>query len=418
MCVGKGGSKSSIDQIYSAARKHWERSNCTPNPVYHNSIELLRKAKTREENMSVEFRKQAIAMPIEIMKKLATHLKDSDEIEQGERFLRSYYWCLFVVAFQGFFRIDEVAQLKISHVKLKENEVVINVYFRKTGVSNVKQVYPRVLKNADELAISVWDAVSRFMNLYPKEGNDNGNSFFFPSVRISGKELVLDRSVPFAHDVVKAKLNNLLTENDLVDPVTEFYTLHTFRRGGAMYRFQYAEQRFPLTGILYWGGWSKSESLYTLASYLLEERLVKETTHSYLLRDLNQEPTQNNREVVGAASNFQFATDLSLSHISAAVDSKLAASNLELATKVANLSTSFSSQFESLKEKLTLFIPRFRVDEPLEMEPLEEVCEDRISIKSPNESNAVDQIVSQQIISVHKKAPTTVRCRVVPKITS
>ncbi|EGZ18819.1 hypothetical protein PHYSODRAFT_500300, partial [Phytophthora sojae] len=51
-----------------------------------------------------------------------------------------------------------------------------------------------------------------------------------------------------------------------------WFTSHTFRRGGAQYRFMYAKpaRRWSLRMIKWWAGWSVSESTETLVRYLLD----------------------------------------------------------------------------------------------------------------------------------------------------
>ena len=37
------------------------------------------------------------------------------------------------------------------------------------------------------------------------------------------------------------------------------FTTHCFRRGGAQYRFMWAERKWSLKAVKWWGGWSSSE---------------------------------------------------------------------------------------------------------------------------------------------------------------
>ena len=54
-----------------------------------------------------------------------------------------YFWWLFVIAFQGLFRIDEVVNLAVGNVRFFDDQVTITVPFRKTGPSNLKLRFPR-----------------------------------------------------------------------------------------------------------------------------------------------------------------------------------------------------------------------------------------------------------------------------------
>lgn len=49
------------------------------------------------------------------------------------------------------------------------------------------------------------------------------------------------------------------------------FTTHCWRRGGAQYRFMFADVRWSLTVVTWWGGWAKGEKLGAITRYLLEE---------------------------------------------------------------------------------------------------------------------------------------------------
>jgi hypothetical protein len=39
------------------------------------------------------------------------------------------------------------------------------------------------------------------------------------------------------------------------------FTTHCFRRGGAQHRFMWADQKWSLKAVKWWGGWSSSENV-------------------------------------------------------------------------------------------------------------------------------------------------------------
>ncbi|KAJ6480027.1 hypothetical protein C8R47DRAFT_1186705 [Mycena vitilis] len=59
------------------------------------------------------------------------------------------------------------------------------------------------------------------------------------------------------------------------------YTTHSFRRGGAQYRFMFAPlgKRWSLSVIRWWGGWASGEHVDTLMKYLLDSLQSYETGH-------------------------------------------------------------------------------------------------------------------------------------------
>ncbi len=60
------------------------------------------------------------------------------------------------------------------------------------------------------------------------------------------------------------------------------YTTHCFRRGGAQHRFFYAKNKWNLTEVKAWGGWSKGERNNTIVQYLLDDYMAKEMDSTFL----------------------------------------------------------------------------------------------------------------------------------------
>lgn len=98
------------------------------------------------------------------------------------------------------------------------------------------------------------------------------------------------------------------------------YTSHCFRRGGAQYRFMYANRKFPLNLVRQWGGWSQGESIGTITKYLFQEILNKETSISDLLDpDINSSEFTLLDETCESVSRHHYETRTGLSEILAEV---------------------------------------------------------------------------------------------------
>ncbi|KAJ7764215.1 hypothetical protein B0H16DRAFT_1718156 [Mycena metata] len=63
------------------------------------------------------------------------------------------------------------------------------------------------------------------------------------------------------------------------------FTTHCFRRGGAQYRFLWADRRWSLKVVKWWGGWSSNENVGTLMRYLLQELMAYEEGFSDIMMD-------------------------------------------------------------------------------------------------------------------------------------
>ncbi|KAJ7593936.1 hypothetical protein C8J56DRAFT_777258 [Mycena floridula] len=73
--------------------------------------------------------------------------------------------------------------------------------------------------------------------------------------------------------------------------LTDKYTTHSFRQGGAQYRFMFAPvgKRWSLAVIRWWGGWSAGEHVDTLIKYLLDELQHYENYHGNALHPIATE---------------------------------------------------------------------------------------------------------------------------------
>jgi hypothetical protein len=54
------------------------------------------------------------------------------------------------------------------------------------------------------------------------------------------------------------------------------FRTHCFRCGGAQYRFMWAEWKWNLKAVKWWGGWLSSENVGTIMQYLLDELMLYE----------------------------------------------------------------------------------------------------------------------------------------------
>ncbi|KAJ6458538.1 hypothetical protein C8R45DRAFT_843762 [Mycena sanguinolenta] len=77
--------------------------------------------------------------------------------------------------------------------------------------------------------------------------------------------------------------------------LTKSYTTHSFRRGGAQYRFMWAPlgKRWSLQIVRWWGGWASGEQVDTLMRYLMDSLQSYETGHSDALCPISREADQS-----------------------------------------------------------------------------------------------------------------------------
>ncbi|KAF8695767.1 hypothetical protein AX14_001656 [Amanita brunnescens Koide BX004] len=106
--------------------------------------------------------------------------------------------------------------------------------------------------------------------------------YIFPYIASNG-QVHVNRAI--SHDHVQAMITEFTTQAGL----EKRYTTHCFRRGGAQYRFLFAEPRWPLRIIRSWGGWASGEHVDTLMKYLFNSLQDIESDHRDALCPVQRE---------------------------------------------------------------------------------------------------------------------------------
>ncbi|KAH9830800.1 uncharacterized protein C8Q71DRAFT_842312 [Rhodofomes roseus] len=102
--------------------------------------------------------------------------------------------------------------------------------------------------------------------------------YLFPVIGPNG---IIQPHLPVSHDTVQKLLDHFTSAAGIAQKVNGNFTTHTFRRGGAQFRFMLApaEERWTLARVRWWGGWAKGEHRDTLIRYLLDELYMYEESH-------------------------------------------------------------------------------------------------------------------------------------------
>ncbi|TFY52689.1 hypothetical protein EVJ58_g9871 [Rhodofomes roseus] len=102
--------------------------------------------------------------------------------------------------------------------------------------------------------------------------------YLFPVIGSNG---IIQPHLPVSHDTVQKLLDYFTSAAGIAQKVNGNFTTHTFRRGGAQFRFMLApaEERWTLARVRWWGGWAKGEHRDTLIRYLLDELYMYEESH-------------------------------------------------------------------------------------------------------------------------------------------
>ncbi|KAG1901248.1 uncharacterized protein F5891DRAFT_1144993 [Suillus fuscotomentosus] len=103
--------------------------------------------------------------------------------------------------------------------------------------------------------------------------------YIFPAIGANG---IVHCGEPISHDTVQAWIDEATTEAGIPRGAGDNFTTHTYRCGGAQWRWMFAPigQRWTLARVRWWGSWAENENHDTLIRYLLDELSTYENDHS------------------------------------------------------------------------------------------------------------------------------------------
>lgn len=82
--------------------------------------------------------------------------------------------------------------------------------------------------------------------------------YIFPGVASTGQ---LKLGEPTTRNGIERLLEMVTAGSGVMEGRNGKFTTHCFRRGGAQYRFMWAEQKWSLKAVKWWGGWSSNENV-------------------------------------------------------------------------------------------------------------------------------------------------------------
>ncbi|KAK7050285.1 hypothetical protein R3P38DRAFT_3606265, partial [Favolaschia claudopus] len=110
------------------------------------------------------------------------------------------------------------------------------------------------------------------------------DDYIFPYIASNG-------TIHAKREMTLQMCQDLITEFTVAAQLEKTYTTHSFRRGGAQYRFMFAPlgKRWSLNIVRWWGGWAIGEHVDTLMKYLLDSLQSYETGHADALCPVQNE---------------------------------------------------------------------------------------------------------------------------------
>ncbi|KAG5220440.1 phosphate system positive regulatory protein [Salix suchowensis] len=94
----------------------------------------------------------------------------------------------------------------------------------------------------------------------------DASDYVFPAIASTGK---LKFGEPLSRAGFESIMEQIVDNSGIMIGRNGKFTTHCFRRGGAQYRFMWAEHKWSLKAVKWWGGWSSGEEVSSAANVLL-----------------------------------------------------------------------------------------------------------------------------------------------------
>ncbi|KAI0037942.1 DNA breaking-rejoining enzyme, partial [Auriscalpium vulgare] len=212
---------------------------------------------------------------------------DGEEAASSMSLIRRLYFKAFAkAAFNLWTRNEELVTLQWKNVSFQGNGslepyISFNLVFRKTNKDPA----------AGKCLISPWGTSHALITLPPQP--DDPEIDVYPSMRewITHLQDKMQRPLqpedyvfpalastdllkfgePMSRTGIENILDRLTDASGVMEGRTGKFTTHCFRRGGAQYRFMFAEHKWSMKAVKWWGGWSAGDDVGTVMRYLLDE---------------------------------------------------------------------------------------------------------------------------------------------------
>ncbi|KAF9993511.1 hypothetical protein BGZ79_001792 [Entomortierella chlamydospora] len=311
-----------------------EDGNWSGNPVFDPPfVEYMASLKNRDGRSGVS--KQSLPMSYNDMKGLMDYLQKEDTIDQHTEGLCLLFQAFATTGFTLWTRNEELLRLQGKDIErnlLSDKGtpyLTITLTFRKDN-------------QADN---------SREKNARPLHPDD----YLFPCLDSKGRVKIKE---PFSHSLIQSLLDTFTNEAGLLAHRNGRFGIHCFRRGGAQYRFMFAEEKWSLKAVKWWGGWPEGERTGTIMRYLLDEFVRYESGFGDMLS-----PVRNDSKhslFMGGAGITEPVTQLSLGIALEGqrreIDASISSTKAELRTELQQLHRLVSNVEDSLVRKLQSII--------------------------------------------------------------
>ncbi|KAJ7143011.1 hypothetical protein C8R44DRAFT_726298 [Mycena epipterygia] len=269
---------------YNCHTEEWEG-----NPVFETGFKSYYESLKNRHNRTGTATQALPMLPADL--KMILEYLDSDEaIKYFTLTQRLYFKAFVTTAFTLWTRNDELVNLQFKDVKLHMRSKTGIPYhefaliFRKTNKDPTKvQKYMVQIDTAHPeidcyTHVGTWKTHMEKILGRPLAGSD----FVFPAIASTGQ---LKFGECTSRTAFETLLDEVVDKSNVMQGRNGKFTTHCFRRGRAQYRFLWADRKWSLKAVKWWGGWSSNENVGTLMRYLLDELMAYEEGFSDIMMD-------------------------------------------------------------------------------------------------------------------------------------
>ncbi|KAF7364523.1 hypothetical protein MVEN_00321300 [Mycena venus] len=278
----------SAEGIRSAFKDYFERNGRGIRSLRGGFKTYYESLKNRHNRTSTAT--QALPMLPADLKVIMEYLDSPEAIKYFTVTQRLYFKAFVTTAFTLWTRNDELINLQFKDIKLNLRSKTgipyheFSLIFRKTNKDPTKvqkymvQIDPAHPEIDCYTHVEAWKAHMERLLGRRLAGTD----YVFPALASTGQ---IKFGEPTSRSAFETLLDEVVDKSNVLQGRNGRFTTHCFRRGGAQYRFLWADRKWSLKAVKWWGGWSSNENVGTLMRYLLDELMAYEEGFSDIMMD-------------------------------------------------------------------------------------------------------------------------------------
>ncbi|KAJ7817610.1 hypothetical protein B0H14DRAFT_2601903 [Mycena olivaceomarginata] len=244
---------------YNSHTKKWEG-----NPVFESGFRTYYESLKNRHNRTGTATQELPMLPADL-KIIMEYLDSVEAVKYFTKTQRLYFKAFVTTAFTLWTRNDELVNLQFKDIKLdlrSRTEIPYHEFsliFRKTNKDPTKVQKYMVQIDTSHPEIDCYTHVVNWKaHMERRLGRPlSGTDYVFPALASTGQ---VKFGEPTSRSAFETLLDDVIKRSNVLHGRNGKFTTHCFRRGGAQYRFLWADRKWSLKAVKRWGGWSSNEN--------------------------------------------------------------------------------------------------------------------------------------------------------------